>query len=44
MPTWKGAMPDEELWAIAHYVRSLVEVYKDKPARAAFMAGLRASQ
>jgi mono/diheme cytochrome c family protein len=44
MPTWKGAMPDEEIWAMAHYVRSLVDEYKDKPARAAFMAGLRASQ
>jgi mono/diheme cytochrome c family protein len=23
MPTWKGALPDEDLWALAHYVRSL---------------------
>ena len=42
MPTWKGAMPDEDIWAIAHYVRWLVDTYKDKPERAAFMAGLRA--
>jgi len=41
MPTWKGAMPDEDLWAIAHYVRHLTDTYKDKPARAAFMAALR---
>ncbi|MHC5212203.1 MAG: c-type cytochrome [Planctomycetota bacterium] len=41
MPTWQGAMPDEDIWAIAHYVRHLVDTYKDKPARAAFMAGLR---
>ena len=41
MPTWKGAMPDEEIWAISHYVRSLVDTYKDKPGRAAFMASLR---
>ncbi len=43
MPTWKGAMPDEDLWAIAHYVRHLTDTYKDKPARAAFMAALRAA-
>ena len=41
MPTWKGAMPDEEIWAISHYVRSLVDTYKDQPGRAAFMASLR---
>ncbi|MGQ0553315.1 MAG: c-type cytochrome [Planctomycetota bacterium] len=41
MPTWKGGMPDEEIWAISHYVRSLVDTYKDQPARAAYMAGLR---
>ena len=23
MPTWKGALPEDELWALAHYVRSL---------------------
>ena len=41
MPTWKGAVPDEDIWAIAHYVRHLVDSYKDQPARAAFMAGIR---
>ncbi|HTE05374.1 MAG TPA: cytochrome c [Planctomycetota bacterium] len=41
MPTWKGAMPDKDLWAIAHYVRHLTDTWKDKPGRAAFMAGLR---
>jgi hypothetical protein len=25
MPTWKGALPEEDLWALAHYVASLVE-------------------
>jgi mono/diheme cytochrome c family protein len=24
MPTWKGVLPEEDLWAMAHYVRSLV--------------------
>src|SRR5882672_3880569 len=50
MPTWghknesdKGAVPDDQIWAIAHYVRHLVDSYKDKPERAAFMAGVRGS-
>ncbi len=41
MPTWKGAMPEADLWAIAHYVRHLAETYKDQPERMAFMDGLR---
>jgi mono/diheme cytochrome c family protein len=41
MPTWKDAMPDETLWAISYYVKHLADTYKDQPARAAFMAGLR---
>lgn len=24
MPTWKGVLPEEDLWAMVHYVRSLV--------------------
>jgi mono/diheme cytochrome c family protein len=24
MPTWKGSLPDEDIWALAHYVDSLV--------------------
>jgi mono/diheme cytochrome c family protein len=46
MPQWKGGggagIPDEEIWAIGYYVRSLVDDYLNQPAkRAAFMAGLR---
>jgi mono/diheme cytochrome c family protein len=26
MPTWKDVLPDPDLWAMAHYVRSLVEL------------------
>ena len=52
MPTWgrtgpdaKGAVSDEEIWAIAHYVRHLVATYQDKPAeRAAFMTGVRSAK
>jgi mono/diheme cytochrome c family protein len=26
MPTWKNVLPETDLWALAHYVRSLVEL------------------
>jgi mono/diheme cytochrome c family protein len=26
MPTWKGALPDDDIWAMAYYVRSLIEI------------------
>lgn len=26
MPTWKGALPDDDIWAMAYYVRSLIDV------------------
>jgi len=26
MPTWKGALPEEDIWAMAYYVRSLIDV------------------
>ncbi|MFT7463327.1 MAG: mono/diheme cytochrome c family protein [Pseudohongiellaceae bacterium] len=42
MPQWKGGITDEEIWAVGHYIRDLVDRYKDQPAeRAAFMARLR---
>lgn len=34
MPTWKNVLPDADLWALAHYVRSLVSL-RDTPAAAA---------
>ncbi len=30
MPTWKGSLPDPDIWAISHYVSSLVAL-KGKP-------------
>ena len=30
MPTWKNVLPEADLWALAHYVRSLVEL-RGKP-------------
>jgi mono/diheme cytochrome c family protein len=42
MPQWTGALPDEDIWAMAYYVAHLIETYKGKPVeRARFMAGLR---
>jgi hypothetical protein len=31
MPTWKGAIPEENLWALAYYVQTLVN-QRDTPA------------
>jgi mono/diheme cytochrome c family protein len=33
MPSWKGSLPEEDVWALVHYVSSLVET-KDTPAAA----------
>ncbi len=33
MPTWRGALPEEHLWALAHYVGSLVDL-KGRPTEA----------
>jgi hypothetical protein len=30
MPTWKGSLPEEDIWALAHYVSSLVDL-KERP-------------
>jgi hypothetical protein len=26
MPTWKGALPDDDIWAMSYYVRSLIDL------------------
>lgn len=42
MPQWKDALSDEEIWALAYYVKNLIEQYGTEPVgRAAFMASLR---
>lgn len=33
MPSWKGALPEEDLWAIVHYVKSLVDLRSSPAAR-----------
>jgi hypothetical protein len=30
MPSWKGSLPEEDLWALAYYTRSLMEL-RDTP-------------
>jgi mono/diheme cytochrome c family protein len=42
MPAWKGALPDEDIWAIAYYVHSLIEI-RDTPAADALKSKLMAS-
>jgi mono/diheme cytochrome c family protein len=39
MPTWKGVLPEPDLWALAHYVRSLV-VLRGTPEAAKLRAHL----
>jgi mono/diheme cytochrome c family protein len=39
MPTWKNVLPETDLWALAHYVRSLVELRRT-PAAATLRAHL----
>ena len=45
MPQWKGALPDEDIWATAYYVNHLITEYLGKPdKRTAFMNALRRDQ
>jgi mono/diheme cytochrome c family protein len=34
MPTWKGALPDDDLWAMSYYVRSLIDIKGTREADA----------
>lgn len=40
MPTWKNVLPEPDLWALAHYVRALVEL-RDTAGAAALAQRLR---
>jgi mono/diheme cytochrome c family protein len=42
MPTWRGALPEEDLWALAHYVDSLVAMRGTEEPRRMLEANLRA--
>jgi len=40
MPAWRGTIEDNEIWAVAYYVKHLMEM-KDKPAREALMESIK---
>lgn len=40
MPAWKDTITDEEIWAVAYYVKSLMDV-KDTPERKTLMSKLK---
>ena len=40
MPAWKGTIEDDEIWAAAYYVRSLMDL-KNTPARSELMGRLK---
>jgi mono/diheme cytochrome c family protein len=44
MPTWSGALPDEDLWALAHYVHSLRALRGSQAPRRLLEANLKADQ
>jgi hypothetical protein len=33
MPTWKGSLPEEDLWAMVHFVDSLVALQGTEEGR-----------
>jgi hypothetical protein len=41
MPTWKNVLPDADLWAMAHYVKSLADL-RDTPKATALREALLA--
>jgi mono/diheme cytochrome c family protein len=43
MPTWKGGLPEEDLWALAYYVRSLMRL-RGRPEAARLEAELASPQ
>ena len=36
MPSWKGVLEDDQIWAVSHYVMSLMEL-RNSPERKAFI-------
>jgi mono/diheme cytochrome c family protein len=42
MPSWKGMLPDEDLWALVHYIDSLIDL-KDGPGVAELHARIEAA-
>ena len=42
MPAWKGALEDKDIWAIAHYVKSLLDLRTNPIAAAKLKDGFKA--
>ena len=40
MPAWKDTLEDQEIWAVAYYVQSLIR-YKNSPKRQAFVESIK---
>ncbi|MCY4644001.1 MAG: c-type cytochrome [Bacteriovoracales bacterium] len=41
MPGWHETLSDEDIWAVSHYVRSLMDLKDDPKRRKAFMDGIQ---
>ncbi len=42
MPAWKGALEDKDIWAIAHYVKSLMDLRTNAAAAVKLKDGFQA--
>jgi mono/diheme cytochrome c family protein len=42
MPAWKGSLEDKDIWAIAHYVKSLIDLRTNPAAAAKLKDGFQA--
>lgn len=40
MPSWKGTLEDDQIWALSHYVKYLMD-FKDSPARVEFLKSIK---
>ncbi len=40
MASWKGVLQDDEIWAVSHYVRSLMDL-RNTPQRKQFLEGIK---
>jgi mono/diheme cytochrome c family protein len=40
MPSWKGTLADADIWAVAHYVKSLMDL-KNTPERQKLMDSIK---
>jgi mono/diheme cytochrome c family protein len=41
MPAWKGVLEDDQIWAVAYYVKSLMEIKDNLNAREELVTKLK---